>query len=135
MNSKITLTVTNGTLAGKEYSFDAIDRCVVGRAPDCGIQFPQDAAHMSVSRHHCLLIVAPPTIWVRDLGSRNGTFVNGIKIGQRSDSPDDDNGSADSPDWQLKDGDEIRVGNTVFHLSIVTAGEPQFAVPIPMVMD
>ncbi|KYC36281.1 hypothetical protein WA1_52005 [Scytonema hofmannii PCC 7110] len=35
------------------------------------------------SRYHCLLDINPPDIRVRDFGSRNGTYVNGKKIGQR----------------------------------------------------
>jgi pSer/pThr/pTyr-binding forkhead associated (FHA) protein len=38
---------------------------------------------MRISRYHCLLDINSPDIRVRDLGSLNGTIVNGKKIGQR----------------------------------------------------
>jgi serine/threonine-protein kinase len=47
----------------------------VGRASDCLIRLPSDLEYCIVSRHHCLLDIAPPEVRVRDLGSLNGTFV------------------------------------------------------------
>jgi pSer/pThr/pTyr-binding forkhead associated (FHA) protein len=38
---------------------------------------------MTISRYHCLLDINSPDIRVRDLGSLNGTIVNGKKIWQR----------------------------------------------------
>jgi CheY-like chemotaxis protein len=53
----------------------AIDRfpCVVGRHPDCGrvLHDPE------VSRRHCRFSYRDGTAWVEDLGSRNGTRLNG----------------------------------------------------------
>jgi pSer/pThr/pTyr-binding forkhead associated (FHA) protein len=124
MSARITLTVTEGILEGKEYSFAEQARCIVGRAEDCSVQLPMDYAHSDVSRHHCVLEleIDPPGIRVRDLGSRNGTYVNGAKIGQRPGSrPLERADLSDLPAYELQDGDEVRVGHTVFRVGIGTA--------------
>lgn len=50
----------------------------IGRAPDCKISFSDDAG---VSRYHAQITVGADTVRLRDLGSSNGTFVNGSQIG------------------------------------------------------
>lgn len=49
---------------------------IVGSAPECDIV----VARPTVSRRHCKLSQTPTNFIVEDLGSRNGTFVNGIRI-------------------------------------------------------
>ena len=88
MSTSIVLTVTEGSLAKTRYVFEEPAHCVVGRAPDCDIQVPADFVHADVSRHHCLLAIDPPAVRVRDLGSLNGTYVNGESIGQRPSAQD-----------------------------------------------
>src|SRR5438105_4645102 len=83
MSLEVTLVVNQGTSEERELVFDKQARIVVGRAEDCQVCLPTDYAHSDVSRHHCEFEITPPRIRVRDLGSRNGTFVNGEKIGQR----------------------------------------------------
>src|SRR5712692_4405463 len=78
---RITLTITEGTLKGEEYVFHDEARCVLGRSPECDIALPMDLIHRDVSRHHCAFEFDPPIVRVRDLGSLNGTYVNGEKIG------------------------------------------------------
>ena len=80
--ARITLTVVHGDLPEKEYVFEEPTRCIIGRAEDCDIQVPANYQHAVVSRHHCCLEMEPPAIRVHDLGSRNGTYVNGGNIGQ-----------------------------------------------------
>ncbi|MEU9874035.1 FHA domain-containing protein [Actinomadura sp. NPDC048021] len=60
-----------------------------------------------------------PDIRVRDFGRRNGTYVNGVKIGQREagQAPED----ADHrhfPEHDLRTGDEIALGPTVLRVHI-----------------
>ena len=50
---------------------------VVGRAPDSRVVL----ADPTVSRHHALITINDGTIWVKDLDSKNGTFVDGERIG------------------------------------------------------
>ena len=119
MSGWITLSVVKGPFKGDEYHFNERTLCTVGRSPDCYLRFPTNAHHMSVSRHHCLIDIEPPYIAVRDLGSRNGTFVNGIGIGHRPEA--EIPGEAiwlDLPQWELKERDEIRIADTVLRVHI-----------------
>jgi two-component system, NtrC family, response regulator GlrR len=52
------------------------ERAVVGSAESADL-FLRDAA---VSRLHVELVLADGQLWARDLGSRNGTFINGLRI-------------------------------------------------------
>ncbi len=52
----------------------------VGRDPDCQLVVDDE----TVSRRHACLEVAPDSIRLSDLGSKNGTFVNGIRISDKS---------------------------------------------------
>lgn len=74
---------------------------------------------MTVSRRHCLLDIAPPTVRVRDLGSLNGTFVNGRIIGQRKEgTPPGEAASDDLEGVELHDGDRLVVGDSEFRIDI-----------------
>jgi pSer/pThr/pTyr-binding forkhead associated (FHA) protein len=127
--STITLTVTQGMFQGKEYVFDGPSLCVIGRSSACDLQVPNDAIHADISRRHCLLEIDPPTIRVHDLNSRNGTFVNGVRIPGPADTHGDGSdvcGPASGCD--LKDGDEVRLGNFRFSVTLNNVGTP--AVPL-----
>src|SRR5690348_14203395 len=84
MESIITLLVTRGPLSGKQFAFDGPVSCVIGRSRECTISLPPEPEHLDISRRHCLLDIVPPSIRLRDLGSLNGTYLNGKKIGQRT---------------------------------------------------
>jgi sigma-B regulation protein RsbU (phosphoserine phosphatase) len=66
------LQVLAGTELGRKHSITA-DRMVLGRHPDCDIVLDSAA----VSRQHATLHRASGEHYVEDLGSRNGTFLNG----------------------------------------------------------
>ena len=120
MPAKITLKITQGKLRGKEFAFDERTTCLVGRGEDCQLQLPSDDDHRLISRHHCLLDINPPGIRVRDFGSRNGTYVNGQKIGQReAHLSAEDAAELVFPEHNLLDGDEIKLGETVFSVAVV----------------
>ena len=120
MSSKVTLLFTRGPLEGRTFVFPEPTSCLIGRSRDCTIPLAQEVEHLDVSRHHCLLEIAPPALRVRDLGSLNGTFVNGKKIGQRVTSQvDRDMDASHPPPVVLFDGDEIRLGeHTAFRVCI-----------------
>jgi pSer/pThr/pTyr-binding forkhead associated (FHA) protein len=60
--------------------------CVLGRGTDCGLQIPSREA----SRNHAEVRFEDGRYVVRDLGSTNGTFVNGERVeGTRALSPGD----------------------------------------------
>jgi pSer/pThr/pTyr-binding forkhead associated (FHA) protein len=71
------------------------DRFVIGRGKDCTLRAGSDA----ISRNHCELTVAESGVTVRDMGSRNGTYVNDEKI------------TGPTP---LSHGDTLRIGPLEF---------------------
>jgi len=56
--------------------FELVRPAVAGRDPDCAVAIPS----VSVSRNHAQLQPCPNGLIVRDLGSRNGTFVDGVRV-------------------------------------------------------
>jgi hypothetical protein len=50
---------------------------LIGREEDCLLRPDSEF----VSRHHCVLLLDDYTLRIRDLGSKNGTFVNGRRVG------------------------------------------------------
>ncbi len=71
---------------------------VIGRRKDCDLCVPL----MSVSRRHCELNLDQGRLTIRDLGSKNGTFLNGVKV---SESP-------------VKPGDVLKIGALYFGVQI-----------------
>ncbi len=121
MSASVTLTVTRGPLKGERYSFDERTTLIIGRGVDCYPRLPDDEFHRTISRNHCLLDINPPAIRIRDFGSLNGSRINGSKIGQRSEpKPGKDSTASPSSEYDLKDGDEIGIGGTVFKVSLET---------------
>jgi Nif-specific regulatory protein len=74
---------------------------VIGREKACDIRI----ADPLVSRRHCEIAMVGRMVWLRDLGSRNATYINGDPVN----------------DAELKAGDEITVGNVTFVLQAGTA--------------
>jgi pSer/pThr/pTyr-binding forkhead associated (FHA) protein len=52
----------------------------LGRDKDCFVHLQGTSRDKLISRLHCMLWFDAPTLRIRDLGSRNGTFVNGKRI-------------------------------------------------------
>jgi eukaryotic-like serine/threonine-protein kinase len=119
MPAKIVLTITQGQLSGTQYVYEDREVCTIGRHKDCNVRLPSDAAHAQVSRYHCLLDINPPSIRVRDLGSGNGTYVNGQRIGSQQKSA---NQVADGLERDLVDGDLLQIGYTAFEVKIEDTG-------------
>jgi serine/threonine-protein kinase len=119
MPSSVTLRVSRGPLIGKQFVFDETTSRVIGRASDCSPRLPSDEAHITISRHHCLLDINPPEIRIRDFGSLNGTWINGERIGQRGKGLSAEEAAKISfPEHDLKAGDQVRIGDTVFCVEV-----------------
>jgi len=81
------LVVSDGS---REREMMIVGRLVVGRDPACDITY-DDAL---LSRRHAEFVASGDEVIVRDLGSRNGVFVNGAKIAERT----------------LRSGDIVQIG-------------------------
>ena len=96
---RVTLRVIAGPQTGRVFTFDQHETFMIGRSEDSQFCLPHDRYF---SRNHCLLEIAPPQCFLRDLGSTNGTFVNGIKVETA----------------HLKNGDRIQGGETVLEVEV-----------------
>lgn len=124
MSAKVTLTVTQGSLKGRQFIFEDRTTCLIGRSSDCQLKLPNDELHRTISRYHCLLDINPPDIRVRDFGSKNGTYINDKKIGQRRlNQTAQEAAKMTFTEHDLKEGDEIKISKTVFKVSIEGAIE------------
>jgi pSer/pThr/pTyr-binding forkhead associated (FHA) protein len=96
---KARIRMVNGPLTGQTVEIGT--RLLVGREVDCDLRPPGEF----VSRHHCALQLEKSTLRIVDLGSKNGTFVNGHRIAA---------GQANL----LHDADLISVGETAFIIEL-----------------
>ena len=80
---------SGGGRAGESFSVEG-DRMTIGRSPDAGV-FLDD---VTVSRNHALLVKRRDGLYLDDLGSLNGTYVNRRRIESH----------------KLQSGDELQVG-------------------------
>jgi serine/threonine-protein kinase len=106
---RITLSVTEGPHKGRQFAFAGHDTFIVGRSTRAHFQLP--AKDRFFSRLHFLVEVNPPHCRLLDMGSRNGTYVNGQKVAMSD----------------LGNGDRIKAGRTLLEVHVVTdraAAEP-----------
>jgi VWFA-related protein len=95
------LTVVRGDADRPPYEVNLTKRLVIGREGNCDVALTGDK---EVSRNHCELTLEDEAIRIADLGSKNGTLVNGVPI---------------SGSHQLKNDDLILVGKTEMRLTLV----------------
>src|SRR5436190_658884 len=107
MRIQIKFTIQNEVMKGATWIFSKPGDYIIGRAPDCNIQISENDHFADVSRHHCKLEISPPNVWVRDLESKNGTFINGRRIG-----------STECELNLLHSGDVVGVGPLLFGVEI-----------------
>jgi serine/threonine-protein kinase len=105
---RVTLRVLAGPYHGQEFVFDQHDTFLIGRSENAHLYLPEDRFF---SRHHCLLEIAPPRCFLRDLGSTNGTYVNGQRVQESF----------------LKSGDRIQGGQTVLEVDVQVEQRPSEA--------
>lgn len=81
MFERVVLLAMNGKNKGQELALENGGDYILGRARECTCVL-NDPLFL-VSRRHCRIKVHAPFVSVQDLGSRNGTLVNGTSIGCR----------------------------------------------------
>lgn len=112
----VTLRTLNPDGTTRLFELSEHDTFLLGRMKDCHLCLPDD---QQVSRHHFLLEACPPKAALRDLGSMNGTHVNGKKIGGREKGETPEEGAKRTyPNIDLKHGDRIQVGKTTIEVEL-----------------
>ena len=93
---QVVLRVVGGKHNGREIEL-TVPKFIIGRGEGAHLRPSSDL----VSRHHCGISVSDGTVIVEDLGSRNGTFVNGEQLKGAHNA---------------RSGDTIRIGRLQFEL-------------------
>jgi hypothetical protein len=96
------LTIAEGTEAGREFIFQQ-QSVTIGRTSDCDVILYDPG----ISRKHARIFSEGDTYAVEDLGSSNGTKVNGSLVKRQT----------------LKDGDAVSLGPVSFNFATIVYGE------------
>lgn len=92
------LVIAEGKEAGREFVFEQAS-VVIGRTSECDVVLYDPG----ISRKHARIFSEGPEYFVEDMGSSNGTKVNGAVVKKR----------------QLADGDAISLGPVVFNFAAI----------------
>lgn len=103
MGAKLTIQITNGPMLGTKYSIEENFDLIIGRGSDCNIIIPREA-DPKVSRHHCKLHISLPNVYLKDLNSTNGTFLDGKRV---------------TEDMDITSGSVLHVGETNMKVQII----------------
>lgn len=98
---KVALKVVGGTRTGQTIPI-SIPQFMIGRADDCHLK-PRSEL---ISRYHCAILTDDGYVAVRDLGSKNGVYVNGQRV---------------SIEQELKNGDQLAIGPLEFEVVLTVA--------------
>jgi hypothetical protein len=90
------LRFISGKYQGGEFPIAPDKQILIGRSSDLDMVLVEDM----VSRKHARIAMQAEQIWIEDLGSTNGTFVNGEKIKRA----------------RLKEGDRVLIGTSILKL-------------------
>ena len=101
--SGLALRFISGKYQGGEYPLDEGQKVVVGRSSDLDMVLVEEM----VSRRHAIISFRDGVVAIEDLGSTNGTFVNGEKVSKTV----------------LREGDRILIGTNI--LKVVRLSTPQ----------
>jgi len=111
---KIVLEVIRGPHRGRKFTFDGHGNFIVGRAPFAHFRLPEKDPYFS--RVHFMVEVNPPCCRMLDMGSRNGTRVNGRRVRSAN----------------LSDGDLVEGGRTVLQVRFIDPERKAAAGPPPL---
>lgn len=106
------LRFISGKYQGGEFPLPAEGEIVVGRSSELDMVLVEDM----VSRRHAKMTVSGDEIFIQDLGSTNGTFVNGEKVKRA----------------RLQEGDRILIGTSIIKL---TASDDSAGPRAPLLAD
>jgi pSer/pThr/pTyr-binding forkhead associated (FHA) protein len=106
---KLKLVVLAGAKEGLEIPLKK-EKFLIGRAKECALRAGSEA----ISRRHCAITRHEDRYTVRDLGSRNGTYVNDKRI---------------TEEVPLAAGNELRVGPLKFRVDKIAEQAPKDARP------
>jgi signal transduction histidine kinase len=101
----LVLTVIQGPDKGRKYELPDHEPQLIGRSSEA-----LPLMDTTVSRRHAELTPDDGAWYIRDLESQNGTYVNGVKIGER---------------LRLRPGDQIRTGSTLFVFGQTEMKDPE----------
>jgi pSer/pThr/pTyr-binding forkhead associated (FHA) protein len=102
--SHLALRFISGKYQGGEFPIEEGQDIVIGRSSDLDMVLVEEM----VSRRHAHIKMRAGVISIEDLGSTNGTFVNGEKV-QRA---------------QLKEGDRVLIGTSILKVVALGGDEP-----------
>lgn len=102
---------------GKEYSLKEGENLVGRETGDVLIFYDK-----SVSRKHALIILENDKCFIQDLGSTNGTFLNGVRLPPGQKTP-------------LYDGDEVAFADTVFRFSCPLCKRAEIKARVFLIME
>ena len=111
----VQLVVAAGSRAGQVIPIVG-DRFVIGRADDCNLK-PRSEL---ISRYHCEIFLEDGEVFVRDMGSKNGVFLNGSQITETH---------------ELKNGDALTIGPLEFFVNIIVEVKPAKMPKVQSVSD
>ena len=111
----VQLVVAGGSRAGQVIPVTG-DRFVIGRADDCNLK-PRSEL---ISRYHCEISLKDGATFVRDMGSKNGVFLNEEQITETH---------------ELKNGDKLVVGPLAFFVHITVEMKAQKMPKVRSVSD
>ena len=100
---ELKLVVVGGKHTGMEIPI-AGPKFLIGRGDNCQLH----AQSKSISRKHCAILVHDGSVAIEDVGSTNGTIINGEKIDRRR---------------ELKNGDRITIGVLEFDVRLTISAE------------
>lgn len=123
MAKKVRIEIVAGPHRGRVFNFPERVRCTIGRASDCYLRLYGDDRDEVISRHHCIFTIDQDEVKLTDLGSLNGTKVNGVLV---QPLPDIENLTTECRQShktiQLHHLDLIEIGETVMQLTVYHSG-------------
>ena len=106
--ANLTVEIASGAQSGQKLEFSIQSSAIWGRSREmCDISFDD----RRISKQHCVLEVKDGGILLTDLGSQNGTYINGIRI---------------QKPHPIHLGDMLRIGDTTLRVTAIACSPPMW---------